>query len=158
MKFLIDNALSPDVAALLTAAGHDALHVRSLELHSAGDEVIFEAAIDRERVLVSADTDFGTMLTMRRQTRPSVILLRHGVPRRPTEQAALLPANLPSSQPISRRELSSSSEEIGFVFVARIRPARRWASAAALHDRNECRRLQALVGRADCDDVHLHVH
>ena len=45
MKFLIDNALSPDVAALLTAAGHDALHVRSLALHTAKDEVIFQAAI-----------------------------------------------------------------------------------------------------------------
>jgi predicted nuclease of predicted toxin-antitoxin system len=94
MKFLIDNALSPEVAALLTAAGHDAVHVRSLKLHTVKDEVVFEAAIDRERVVVSADTDFGTMLTMRQQTRPSVILLRHGVPRRPTEQAALLLANL----------------------------------------------------------------
>ncbi len=96
MKFLIDNALSSDVAGLLTAAGHDALHVRSLALHTATDEVIFQTAIEQERVLVSADTDFGTMLTMRQQTRPSVILLRHGVPRRPDEQAALLLANLPS--------------------------------------------------------------
>lgn len=96
MKFLIDNALSPDVAALLTAAGHDALHVRSLSLHTAKDEVIFQAAIDQERVLVSADTDFGTILTMRQRVRPSVILLRHGVPRRPDEQAAVLLANLPA--------------------------------------------------------------
>jgi len=96
MKFLVDNALSPDVAALLTAAGHDAVHVRSLDLHAAEDQAVFEAAIDQARVLVSADTDFGTMLTMRRQTRPSVILLRHGVPRKPTEQATLLLANLPS--------------------------------------------------------------
>jgi predicted nuclease of predicted toxin-antitoxin system len=36
------------------------------------------------------------MLTMRQQARPSVILLRHGVPRKPDEQAALLLANLPS--------------------------------------------------------------
>lgn len=45
---------------------------------------------------MSADTDFGTILTMRQQVRPSVILPRHGVLRRATEQAALLLANLPS--------------------------------------------------------------
>ncbi len=96
MKFLIDNALSPDVAELLTVAGHEALHVRTLALRDATDDVIFQTAVDQERVLVSADTDFGTILTMRKETRPSVILFRHGVPRRPDEQAALLLANLPS--------------------------------------------------------------
>jgi len=37
MKFLIDNALSPHVADLLAAAGHDAVHVRTLRLHAAAD-------------------------------------------------------------------------------------------------------------------------
>lgn len=95
MRFLIDNALSPDIAELLTAAGHDAVHVRSLSLHTARDEIIFQTAIDQDRVLISADTDFGTILTMRQQVRPSVILLRHGVPRTPTDQATLLMSNLP---------------------------------------------------------------
>jgi predicted nuclease of predicted toxin-antitoxin system len=45
-------------------------------------------------VIVSADTDFGALLTMRRQVRPSVILLRHGVPRRAADQAALLLADV----------------------------------------------------------------
>ena len=41
MKFLIDNALSPAVADLLQAAGHDAVHVRTRKLHEAEDEVVF---------------------------------------------------------------------------------------------------------------------
>ena len=47
-------------------------------------------------MLVSADTDCGTILTLNEGPCPSLILLRHGAPRRPVQQAALLLANLPS--------------------------------------------------------------
>lgn len=94
MKWLVDNALSPLIADLLSAAGHDAVHVRALALHAATDEVVFQTAVEQERVLISADTDFGTMLALRKATRPSVVLFRHGAPRKPDEQAALLLANL----------------------------------------------------------------
>jgi predicted nuclease of predicted toxin-antitoxin system len=40
MKFLIDNALSPELAKLLQAATHDAIHVRDRNLARANDEEI----------------------------------------------------------------------------------------------------------------------
>lgn len=96
MKFLIDNALSPEEAKALKEAGYDALHVRELGLQTASDEQIFESAIKEQRVLISADTDFGTLLTVKKSHFPSVILFRHDSERRPEKQAPLILKNLSS--------------------------------------------------------------
>ena len=40
MKFLLDNNLSPRLAELLRAAGHDVLHLRDLGMQKATDEVV----------------------------------------------------------------------------------------------------------------------
>ncbi len=103
MRFLIDNALSPVVAEGLRQANHDAIHVRDLWLAAADDETIFEHADRDQRVIVSADTDFGTILAMRNAASPSVILFRGATPRNPIGQVKLLIANLAAIAPSIER-------------------------------------------------------
>jgi predicted nuclease of predicted toxin-antitoxin system len=95
VKWLVDNALSPAVATGLQAAGHDAVHLRDRGLSSASDAEIFETAIRENRVILPADTDFGTLLALRSVSEPSVVLFRGATPRRPAAQIAIVLANFP---------------------------------------------------------------
>ena len=95
MRFLIDNNLSPLLAENVKAAGHDAVHIRDLGLEAATDLVVLDQARSQDRVLVSADTDFGALLARSGATSPSVLLIRRLLGRRAAEQAALIQANLP---------------------------------------------------------------
>lgn len=94
MRFLIDQCLSTELAESLVAAGHEAVHVATYGLSRADDDQILARAAAGNRVLVSADTDFGGLLASRDSRVPSVVLFRRRTRRRPHEQAAILLANL----------------------------------------------------------------
>lgn len=96
MRFLVDANLSPRVAARLCDGGYEASHVQDHGLLNADDEKILRHALDAGYVIISADSDFATMLALTGMTSPSLILLRSADHLNPTEQAHLLLANLPA--------------------------------------------------------------
>ena len=96
MRFLVDNALSSEVARLLKDAGHDAVHVRDYELHAAEDPVILERAGAEDRILISADSDFGMLLAIFRRTKPSFVLFREPDVIRAADYVSLIVQNLPT--------------------------------------------------------------
>jgi predicted nuclease of predicted toxin-antitoxin system len=96
VKFLIDNALSPRIAEVLRNAGYDAVHVQDYNMSAAKDMAVFERAAFEERIIVSADTDFGTLLAQRKTSKPSVVLLRWPLLRLAEDQAKVILANLPN--------------------------------------------------------------
>jgi len=98
MKFLVDNAISPSVAEGLRREGRDAVHVRDYGMQPDADSRIFDRAASEQRVLISADTDFGTLLAERMTQWPSLILLRGELSRVPANQLQTILNNVPNIQ------------------------------------------------------------
>lgn len=95
MRFLVDASLSPSVVSSLNDAGHDAVHVGDVLPLNAPDDVVFDTAVEQQRVIVTADTDFGEILARRQSSIPSVVLFRTPGGR-PSARAQLLLDHLPA--------------------------------------------------------------
>lgn len=95
MKVLVDESLQHELARLLNEAGHDAVHVADLGLRGAPDDEVLATGASSGRVLITADTDFGTLLALSNASGPSVVLLR-GPGRRVVDRLPVILAVLQS--------------------------------------------------------------
>lgn len=95
MRFLVDLNLSSRFADGLRSAGHDVVHAADVELFGAPDEVVLSWALEDERVVISADSDFGTLLARSSALGPSVLYLRRIQRRRVDQLLELVLASLP---------------------------------------------------------------
>jgi predicted nuclease of predicted toxin-antitoxin system len=76
VRLLVDEALQDALDHRLAESGHDVTHVRLLGLAGRTDDEVMALALQEARVLVTTDTDFGTILALTGAAGPSVLLLR----------------------------------------------------------------------------------
>lgn len=76
MRLLLDQGLPRTAAKLLRDAGIDTLHVGEIEMAAAKDIEILEYAKNEQRIVVTLDSDFHTLLAKDNAAIPSVIRVR----------------------------------------------------------------------------------
>ena len=76
MKFLLDENIPPSLATLLKNAGHEARHMVEIGYTSTPDFKISAFAAQSGEIILTHDTDFGTILALSGDNKPSVILFR----------------------------------------------------------------------------------
>ncbi|GAC1589641.1 MAG: hypothetical protein NVS3B21_06450 [Acidimicrobiales bacterium] len=101
-RFLVDENLSPALAASLVADGHDAVHVNDVGLSQRPDAQILGWAARQDRTVITADHDFHEHLFVLGAVGPSVVRLSQRGPdalagTRP--QAERLRALVPALEP-----------------------------------------------------------
>jgi predicted nuclease of predicted toxin-antitoxin system len=76
MKFLLDMGISPRTAEYLRGLGHNAVHLVEQHLHRLPDPQIIEKARSENRIILTHDLDFGSLMAASRQQLPSIIIFR----------------------------------------------------------------------------------
>lgn len=76
MRLLVDMNLSPAWIPVLAAAGHDAVHWRSIGAANAPDIEIMRRALADDRIMFTHDLDFTAILAASGANGPSVVQLR----------------------------------------------------------------------------------
>jgi predicted nuclease of predicted toxin-antitoxin system len=76
MKLLLDQGLPRSASSLLTQQGFDTIHVYEIGMKSAEDTEIIHKAQVENRVVVTLDADFHSILALNNFSVPSVIRIR----------------------------------------------------------------------------------
>lgn len=76
MRWLLDQGLPRSAAALLNEASQDALHIGDIGMADAADPSILLHALQEDRIIVTLDADFHSLLALNGSSRPSVIRIR----------------------------------------------------------------------------------
>jgi predicted nuclease of predicted toxin-antitoxin system len=91
MKFLIDMNLSPNWCAVLQAEEWDSIHWSDVGGASVPDHEIMAWALGDERIVLTHDLDFGTILAATQAIGPSVVQVRTQDVRTKTLAPLLIP-------------------------------------------------------------------
>ncbi len=75
MNFIVDECTGPKVAEWLRGEGHDVLSIFDAD-PGLDDEKILERAFAENRILLTADKDFGDLIFREKQPHHGVVLLR----------------------------------------------------------------------------------
>ncbi len=76
MKLLLDQGLPRSASILLSDRGINTIHVGDIGLSAAEDTEIIEKAIKENRIVVTLDADFHSILALSNARYPSVIRIR----------------------------------------------------------------------------------
>lgn len=76
MKLLLDQGLPRSSTVLLRELGYDAVHVGEIGAANHSDLEILERAAKENRIVVTLDADFHTLLATHKAKGPSVIRIR----------------------------------------------------------------------------------
>lgn len=75
MRLLFDECVDVGLASTLRSVGHDVALVQEIE-PSADDDRVMELAREQDRLLITADKDFGDLGLRQRRPVPGLLLLR----------------------------------------------------------------------------------
>ena len=76
ISILLDQGLPRSAASLLRDEGWDVLHTGDIGLSRSTDRQILEFAQNEQRVIITLDSDFHTILALTNASTPSVIRIR----------------------------------------------------------------------------------